>query len=204
MRFGPLLLSVGPGVFVPRQRSLLLARAAVAAAKATARPVVLEAFCGVAPIAASVAAAVPAAELHVADVDPTALEFARRNAPTAVAHLGDGFAALPSGLRGRLDLIVAVPPYVPREAAALIPRDMLDHEPERALFGGADGLEHVRALIDGAREWLSGSGRLLAELNRAQYPAAAAYARTCGLQTRMRRGADGQTALLAASRSTAS
>ncbi len=112
--FGRLRLAVGPGVFIPRQRSLRLARAAVRAARAQAHPVVLEAYAGVAPLAATVAAALPGAEVHAADIDPTALGWARMNLPErAGVHLGDRFDGLPTGLRGQVTLIAAVTPYVP-------------------------------------------------------------------------------------------
>ncbi len=204
VRFGRLRLAVGPGVFIPRQRSLLLARVAVRAAQAQEHPVVLEAFAGVAPLAATVAAAIPHAEVHVADIDPAALAFARSNLPPgATIHRlsipsadADGLSRLPDSLPGRLTLIVAVPPYVPETEAALIPRDLRAHEPALALFGGADGLRAIRVTIDAAPAWLAPDGRLLFELNRRQAPIAAAYARPAGFAARYRTGADGQTALL--------
>ncbi|MEO6713355.1 MAG: SAM-dependent methyltransferase, partial [Mycobacteriales bacterium] len=77
MRFGRLRLAVGPGVFVPRQRSLLLARLAARLARARRASVLLEAFAGAAPIASSVARAVPSVSAHASDVDAAALRFAR-------------------------------------------------------------------------------------------------------------------------------
>ncbi|UPW10559.1 SAM-dependent methyltransferase [Gordonia terrae] len=169
VRFGDLRLCVGPGVFVPRQRSLLLARTAVAAARARPSPLVLEAFCGVAPIAASVAAAVPGVGLHVVDTDDTALGFARRNLPDGTGiHRGAGLDALPAALRGRLDVIAAVPPYVPDSALGLLAPEARDHEPHRALLGGPDGLDHITVLIADARTWLTVGGELLIEMNTAQ------------------------------------
>lgn len=196
-RFGRLRLAVGPGAFVPRQRSLLLARAAVRVARAQADPIVLEPFCGVAPIAASVAAAVPDAEIHVADVDPLPLRFARRNLPEAAnVHLGPGLTGLPAALRGRLSLVASVPPYVPDGERRLMPREALEHEPPRALFAGADGLDHVRALVADLVGWLRPDGRALVELHRAQWSAAAEHARSFGWRPSLRIGSDGQTALL--------
>ncbi len=199
--FGRLRLAVGPGVFIPRQRSLRLARAAVRAARAQAHPVVLEAYAGVAPLAATVAAALPGAEVHAADIDPTALGWARMNLPErAGVHLGDRFDGLPTGLRGQVTLIAAVTPYVPEPEAELIPRDLRAHEPSRALFAGEDGLDHVRALIDEAGNWLAPDGRVLLELNRRQAPAAAAHARAAGFRASYRTAPDGQTAVLDLSR----
>ena len=197
VKFGALRLSVGPGVFVPRQRSLRLARAAVRAAREQERPVVLEPFCGVAPVAASVAAALPDAEIHVADIDPAVLEYARRNVPAGSGvYASDGLTGLPSELRGRLTLVAAVPPYIPTVEHRLVPREALDHEPGAALFAGPDGLEHVTTLVDGLSGWLAPGGLALVELNRRQYRSAAALAGRAGWAPRARRSSDGQTVLL--------
>ncbi len=199
--FGPLRLAVAPGVFVPRQRSLRLARAAVRVARGQRHPLVLEAYAGAAPLAATVAAAIPDAEVHAAEIDPLALRWARANLPDgAGVHESDGFDGLPTRLRGRITLIVAVPPYVPVPEAELVPRDLRTHEPSRALFGGDDGLDQIRALIDEAGPWLAPGGRVLLELNRRQAPAAAGYARRAGFRAAHRTASDGQTSLLDLSR----
>ncbi len=195
--FGTLRLSVGAGVFVPRQRSLLLARAATAAARRQCEPVLLEAFAGVAPVAAAVRAAVPSVEVHASDVDDRALRHAAINLGDGVAlHRGDVLTALPRSLRGRVTLLVAVPPYVPVTARDQLSREARDYEPARALFGGPDGLAHVRSLLDQVEPWLAPDGQVLVELHRDQWPAAAAHARGCGLRAARRDGRDGQTALL--------
>ncbi|GGI45434.1 release factor glutamine methyltransferase [Agromyces flavus] len=197
VHFGSLRLSVGPGVFIPRQRTLRLARAAVRAAREQQRPVVLEPFCGVAPLAAAVAESVPDAEIHVADIDPAALEHARRNLPAgAGVHLSDGLAGIPSSLRGRVTLVAAVPPYIPSTERRLVPHEALEHEPEAALFAGPDGLRNVGTLIDELGGWLAPEGVVLIELNRRQYRAAAVLARRSGWTPRARRSSDGQTVLL--------
>ena len=192
-----LRLSVGPGVFVPRQRSVLLANIADRAAAQQDPPVVVEAFCGVAPIAAVVLASLPTAECHVTDHDPVALHHARRNLPPhAEVHLGTGLAALPPSLRGRVAVLAAVPPYVPADAVGLLPREARDHEPATALLGGSDGLDHVRRLVDEAGEWLRPGGRLLVELHRAQLPEAARLGEKASYDVRSHAGDDGHTVVL--------
>ena len=195
--FGALRLTVRPGVFVPRQRSLLLARTAAALARAQPAPVLVEAFAGVGPIAASVARAVTGVEVHAVDVDPRAAQCARVNLPPgAGVHTGPLLEALPASLEGRVTLLVAVPPYVPTTAADQLPREAVEHEPARALFGGADGLDRLRDLLDHAAWWLAPTAAVLVELHTGQYRAAAAHARSTGFCTRRRDGGDGQTALL--------
>lgn len=199
--FGRFRLEVGAGVFVPRQRTLLLARTAVAAARARRAPIVLEAFAGVAPVATTVRRTVPVARVFAAEVDEIAVEYARRNLGAGVRVLcGSGFAALPESLRGRIDVIAAVPPYVPTTAADLLPREALDHEPDSALFAGVDGLDHIRGLIDRSGEWLADGGILTIEMNGVQCAGAARHAHRAGFSARRRHGSDGHTAVLVVGR----
>lgn len=196
--FMGLHLSVGPGVFVPRQRSRFLARMALRALRAAGgHSVFLEAFAGVAPLAAVIQAALPEVEIHVTDIDPAALKHARANlSASASIHVGSVLTGLPAPLRGRIPLIAAVPPYVPVAAGELLPREARDFEPARALFGGKDGLEHIRELMEQSRDWLAPGGRLLMEMNWAECADASRHAELAGLIARPLRGADGQTAIL--------
>lgn len=183
--FGPHRLATGPGVFVPRQRSLLLAAtAARRVMNLPPTPTVVEAFCGVAPIGSTIIRARPDVALHVTDIDPRALAVARRNLPaTATVHHGSVLEGLPSALRGRVDLIVAVPPYVPDEEAEYLPREAREYEPARALFGGRTGTDLVASLLTQARSWLAPNGALMAEMNIAQTEAVGSMAHRLGYRT---------------------
>lgn len=190
-------LAVAPGVFVPRRRTALLIAEVVREARARRAPRVLEMCAGAAPVATLVARRVPGARVHAADVDAAALAAARENLPPGAGlHRGDGWAALPPG--ERFDVIAAVPPYVPRESLALMPREVREHEPRAALLGGEDGLDHVRTLLDGAADRLAPGGVLLLELHRGQCRAAAAAARATGRLGAVGQvlGEDGSTAVL--------
>lgn len=157
--FGGLRLVVATGVFVPRQRTLLLAREAVALTPPAGR--VLDLCCGVGAIAAVIARDRPGASVHLSDVDPVAVDCARRNVPTAGAHTGDLFAPLPHALR--FDVIAVNAPYVPTDDIAAMPPEARDHELRVALDGGTDGVDvHRRVAADAAR-WLSPGGHLLIE-----------------------------------------
>ena len=196
--FGPLRLAVGPGAFVPRQRSLLVARLAADQAQSLDRPTVLELCCGVAPLAAFVAAAHHDADVIAADVNEAVLVFARANVPAGSVYAGSLFAALPTELRGTIDVVAAVPPYVPDNALGEMPREAREHEPIDTLLGGPDGLNVVRAILDEAAPWLSPSGVVMLELNVRQADPAIAYSNRCGLRASAVLHDDGQTAVLRA------
>jgi release factor glutamine methyltransferase len=180
--FCGLRFAVEPGVFVPRQRTRLLVREAVGVVSPGA--VVLDLCCGTGAVGAAVAAAVGSVELHAADVDPAAVRCARRNVVGSV-YQGDLYAALPDGLRGRVDVLVANAPYVPTDAIALMPPEARDHEARAALDGGADGLDLQRRVVAGAPEWLVPGGRLLIETSRQQAPATLDAFTAAGLRARV-------------------
>lgn len=163
-------LGVGQGVFVPRRRTELLAREALARVpdrgSAGGAAVVVEMCCGVAPVAASMPSTF--AEVHAADVSEAALAWAGTNAPAAHLHRGDLYDALPTHLRGRVDVIAANAPYVPTDRIADMPPEARDHEPHVALDGGSDGVDLHRRLTAGAVGWLAPGGVLLVETSPSQ------------------------------------
>ena len=177
--FRGLRIAVSPGVFVPRRRTEALVEQAVARIRPGA--VVVDLCCGSGAVAAAIVAAVPGIELHAADVDPAAVACARRNLAGSHVHEGDLFAALPGGLRGRIDVLVANAPYVPTSAIGLMPPEARDHEPPVALDGGGDGLTVLRRIVAGAPDWLAPRGVLLFETGTAQAPDAVAALCTAGL-----------------------
>ena len=166
--FAGLRITVAPGVFVPRRRTECLVRQAIAAAPP--RPVAVDLCCGTGAVAAALAARLDLAELHAADLDPAAVACARQNLASAGAqvHQGDLYAALPGGLRGRVDILAANVPYVPTGQLPLLPPEARDHEPRLSLDGGPDGLDVARRAVAGAPDWLAPGGRLLIEATEEQ------------------------------------
>jgi release factor glutamine methyltransferase len=182
VEFRGLRIHVEPGVFVPRQRTSLLV--SVAAAAAGVSPVVVDLCCGSGALGAAVAAEVPGVSLYASDLDPVAVRCARRNVPGDV-YQGDLFAALPSSLRGRVDLLLANVPYVPSGAIASMPPEARDHEALMALDGGADGLDVFRRVVAEAPAWLAPGGSLFVETSERQAPVAVAVLEAAGLTARV-------------------
>jgi release factor glutamine methyltransferase len=151
--------------------------------------VVVELCCGVAAAASAIAAEVPGAEVYAADIDPAEVAVARRNLPPVAGaervFEGDLFDALPAGLRGRIDVLIANAPYVPTAEIANMPPEARVHEPLVALDGGADGLDVQRRITAAAREWLAPGGSLLIETSVRQAPATADAMRAGGLEPRI-------------------
>ncbi|ALD12875.1 putative protein N(5)-glutamine methyltransferase [Clavibacter capsici] len=178
---------VRPGVFVPRRRTERLASAAVAEARAVAGPLVVDLCCGSGAIGAVLADEVPGAVVHAADVDPVAVACAAVNlAPRGAAvHRGDLLDALPGDLRGRIDVLVANVPYVPRAGLALMPPEARLHEPAATHDGGIDGLDVLRRVARGSGTWLAPGGVLLFEVAVAQLDAALDALAAAGWEARI-------------------
>jgi release factor glutamine methyltransferase len=190
--FGGLRIEVEPGVFVPRARTELLARHAVAlahqaAALAPPAPVVVDMCCGSGALGAALAAAVGGIDVYAADIDPVAVRCARRNLPDGHVYEGDLYEALPNWLARRVDVLVANAPYVPSGELELMPREARLHEPRATLDGGNDGLDLVRRVIAGAPSWLRPGGHVLVETSEDQAEVALHELRRAGFTPRLAR-----------------
>jgi release factor glutamine methyltransferase len=163
-------LEVGPGVFVPRPETESVVQWAVDAVKGLASPLLVDLCTGSGTIAFALANEVPDATVHAVERDPGALEWTRRNAesrvkagdPEVQLHLGSVEDCLP-GMDGRFDLVASNPPYVAENERHLPDPEVVDHDPEIALFAGADGLDVVRLVEQAARRLLKPGGLAVVE-----------------------------------------
>ena len=190
--FCGLRIQVDPGVFRPRARTEFLVEHAATMVRAgpstpgvdgpdalvepgASSTVVVDLCCGSGALGVALTAMLGRVELHAADVDPVAVACARRNVEPVggQVHLSDLFAALPVGLRGRVDVLLANVPYVPTGDLDLMPAEARLHEPVGTLDGGPDGLEVLRRVAAVAPTWLAPGGHLLTEASSRQGESAA-------------------------------
>ncbi|WP_261569055.1 peptide chain release factor N(5)-glutamine methyltransferase [Frankia gtarii] len=179
-------LAVGPGVFIPRPETESVVGWAIAALTSPSvptsqtspsapslepgGPVCVDLCAGSGAIALSLAAEVPGARVHAVEVDPAALGWLRRNVTASrlpvTVHEAD-VTAVPTAslarLAGSVDLIVSNPPYLPDADRDEVEPEVGEHDPPRALWGGADGLDVVRAVIVLAARLLRPGGLLVVE-----------------------------------------
>lgn len=161
-------LAVGPGVFVPRPETELLAQWAIDRARelvagSVVKPKVVDLCTGSGALALAVADAVREAEVVAVELSAQARAWAARN----IEAYGDGRVHLVAGdvtdaaliegapelarWAGDVDIVVTNPPYVPEAAAAQVDPEVLA-DPHFAVFGGEDGLDVIRpmmTLVDG-------------------------------------------------------
>jgi release factor glutamine methyltransferase len=176
---------VDPGVFVPRRRSEAVVVAAVQAlARRPVPAVVVDLCCGTGALGAAVARDVTGVALWCVDLDPAAVVCARANVqPLGGTVLqGDLAGPLPGELRGRVDVLLASPPYVPSGDVRLMPPEARLYERPDALDGGPDGLDVARRVVALAPTWLAPGGTVLVEVARAQAAVLGESMRAAGLQ----------------------
>ena len=116
-------------------------------------------------LAVTLALEYPASDVSALDISPAALVVARENA-AALGARNVRFREsdlLDAAGDERFDLIVSNPPYIPLSEVAELHRQVRDHEPHLALFGGEDGLDIIRELLPQAAAHLHPGGWLLME-----------------------------------------
>jgi release factor glutamine methyltransferase len=189
VRFCGIGVHVDPGVFVPRPHTQALARRAVTLLPADG--IAVDLCTGSGAVAAVLGSAHPRANVVATDIDPVAVACAGRNGVHAL--VGDLDEPLSPSLRGDVDVVTAVVPYVPTEELHLLPRDVLANEPRRALDGGRRGIAVLRRAAEAAARLLRPGGSVLLELGGDQADEVATALADVGLpEIRVHRDADGQ------------
>ena len=129
-------------------------------------------------IAIALAKDLPAAKFLATDISPAALNVARRNAERhnfadridfANANLLEVEPAWKT--EQRFDLIASNPPYISRREEPTLQREVREHEPEVALYGGEDGYELYAALVTQSAAHLVAGGIAVFELGHDSLPA---------------------------------
>ena len=167
-----------PETFDPRPDSETVVEAALASMPSFRN--VLDLGTGSGCLLAALLAERPGAWGLGIDRSPGACLAARRNLKglPAVVAAGDWGTAV----RGRFDLVVSNPPYIPSaEIAGLMP-EVRDHDPRLALDGGADGIDAYRAILEDLPRLLSPGGAAVLELGFGQAESVAALAGRAGLR----------------------
>jgi release factor glutamine methyltransferase len=185
-------LAVGPGVLIPRPDSETLIEAAIEHFAGRVPKMVLDLGTGPGTLLLAALAEWSDAKGLGIDASPVALDFARGNverlAMTDRAELRAGNWA--EGIDRRFDLILANPPYIATDE--VLPPQVRDYEPPRALFAGTDGLDDYRIIAAQLPHLIAPSGVACIEIGSTQAEAVSALLREEGLSVALRRDLGGR------------
>jgi release factor glutamine methyltransferase len=158
--FCGLVIHVESGVYVPRWQSEPLARRAVE--RLSPHGIAVDLCTGSGAIAKTLLHARPEARVVASDLDGQAVSCASSNG--VEVYRGDLFDPFPEDLRGRVDVVVSVAPYVPTPSLRLLPRDTFTFESTLSYDGGVDGVDILRRIVEDSTTYLRPGGALLLEL----------------------------------------
>jgi len=166
--FRHLELKVGPGVLVPRPESELLVEAVLAFVEKREGAVsVVDLGAGSGALALAIATEAPQTHVIAVEKSPAAIEWLKEN----VSFIDEKVRILESDVATALvgvkcDVVIANPPYIPNTQE--LPRDVQEHEPAEALYGGEDGMKSPRLFISTASRLLKSGGFLAIEHHEEQ------------------------------------
>lgn len=103
-------------------------------------------------------------KMTAADISAEALELAQENAEENRAKIQFIQSDLFEKVRGKFDIIVTNPPYIPTETIDTLQREVKDFEPRLALDGGVDGLDYYRRIASSAGRHIVRGGTLIMEV----------------------------------------
>ena len=107
------------------------------------------------------------------DISEDALALAKENAEANDADILFLQSDLFERIRGRFDIIVTNPPYIPTKEIKKLQKEVRKFEPHLALDGGADGLDYYRRIAENAKKYLVRGGTLVMEVGEGQAEAVA-------------------------------
>jgi release factor glutamine methyltransferase len=180
--FRGLAFKVNSDVLIPRPETELLVEEVVAALRerkwvgeSEESPLIIDLCAGSGCIAVTVAHEIERVRCVATDLSASALRVAKENATRhgvkeRVTFMeGDLFAPIDQlDMKGRVEIIVSNPPYVPKGDIATLQSEVSRFEPRTALDGGEDGLDLIRRIVAGAPLYLAGGGTLLMEIGYGQ------------------------------------
>lgn len=186
--FYGITLHITPDVLIPRSDTERLCELAIQAAEQLDMPDILDLCSGSGCIGLALLHQIPTAHAVGIDLSDAAVAVAQQNAKQLglmeryTCMVGDAMQSPPDNLHTAFDVMVCNPPYITQDEMVQLDVSVREYEPHLALYGGLDGLDFYRVIVDKWAVCLRPGGILLFECGFAQGQAVAALCRQAGWQ----------------------
>ena len=160
--FYGLKLKVNKDVLIPRFDTECVVDACLELAKKYSKPKILDICTGSGAIAIALAKN-GCENVSALDISKDALEVAKENAAEHKLKINFFESDLLRNVKEKYDILVSNPPYIPNDASN-VDKLVLDNEPHIALFGGVDGLDFYRDILNDAKNYLNDNGVIIFEI----------------------------------------
>lgn len=168
--FMSLPLYVDESVLIPRQDTEILVETALNLINKEKETRILDLCTGSGCIGISMAYYAPYSNIIGIDISDSALKVAEYNAKINGVNdrisfvKSNLFNEVPNSLKGKLDMIISNPPYIPTKDIKMLMKEVREHEPSIALDGGQDGLDFYKLIIKDGKEYLKSGAILIFEI----------------------------------------
>jgi release factor glutamine methyltransferase len=165
--------TVNRDVLIPRPETEFLVEQVIRLSRGLSAPLIVDVGTGSGCIAIALAVNIPDARIVATDISPAAIEAARANArrhkvEERIEFLAGDLLAPLAGREDAIDIIASNPPYVPLSRPDMVQREVRDWEPEVALFGGEEGIDFYRRLLNEGFPFVKAEGWLVCEIGYSQ------------------------------------
>lgn len=161
---------VNESVLIPRQDTEILVETALNLINKEKETQILDLCTGSGCIGISMAYYAPYSNIIGIDISDSALKVAEYNAKINGVNdrisfvKSNLFNEVPNSLKGKLDMIISNPPYIPTKDIKMLMKEVREHEPSIALDGGQDGLDFYKLIIKDGKEYLKSGAILIFEI----------------------------------------
>ena len=163
---------VGAGVLVPRSDTEIIVEKIIDLLKGKKAPIIADICTGSGAIGISLAYYIRDSYIYALDISKKALEYCKANAikNNVIDRLeiieGDLLKPLyAKALEGEIDVLLSNPPYISKREMEKLPDNIRSYEPHLALYGGEDGLDYYKKIIQGASALIKKGGILIFEIS---------------------------------------
>jgi len=166
VQFRNYTLKIMQGVFIPRMETEYFVELIPQMLPNNPRKI-LEIGTGCGAISIALADVYRDAAILATDVSKNAIQNARENIRSfkMESQISVVQCDLYEGMKGKFDLIVSNPPYVPSERMQMLPRSVREFEPLAAIDGGKHGIEFIMRVIHGGKDHLTDAGIIALEID---------------------------------------